>query len=183
MKRVAGWIGWALLLLVLIVLSGMPALQNLERTMARSQGPLLALTIGVTVLGFAVMMGGILSTLMSGGESMTHQEIEASLLRQRDASSLPNAWRASTYRFSGVAAGQQGSTEASFADIKDAWRTGEWRRDSHWRRFYIIAAGATLLVVGMFGIFIVIGPMFIKLIMSGALAYATVRTVWGFARA
>ena len=183
MRRVKGWIGQVMLLLAVIVLSGLPVMQNLERVIARSEGPLLALTIGVTGFGFVVMMGGILSLAMGSGQSMTHQEIEASLRRQRDASALPYASRASTYRFSGVASGQQGSMGASFAGVKDAWRTGEWRRDSHWRRFYIIAAGATMLGFGLFGVFIVIGSMFVKLLVFGALAYATVRTVQGFVRA
>ena len=183
MKRVPGGIWAALLLLAGIVLSEVPILKSAERMIARSEGPLLALTIGVAVCGFAVMMGGIISMLLAGGASMTHEEIEDSMRRQRDASSLPYVWRRSTYRFSGVAAGQQGSMEASFSGIKDAWRTGEWRRDPHWRRLYVIAAGGTMLAFGLFGIFIVIGPMPIKVLMFGALAYATVRTAWGFAHA
>ena len=183
MTRVPGWLWAVLLLLAGIVLSEVPILKSAERMIARSEGPLLALTIGVAVCGFAVMMGGIFSMLLAGGASMTHEEIEDSMRRQRDASSLPYVWRRSTYRFSGVAAGQQGSMEASFSGIKDAWRTGEWRRDPHWRRLYVIAAGGTMLAFGLFGIFIVIGPMPIKVLMFGALAYATVRTAWGFAHA
>ncbi len=83
----------------------------------------------------------------------------------------------------GAAAGQQASGEASFAGIKDAWRTGEWRRDAQWRRLFVIAAGAILLFYGIFGLILVIGPVHIKVLFAGAMAYVTAMTVKGFARA
>ena len=79
--------------------------------------------------------------------------------------------------------GLQGWIDAPFAGIKKAWRSGEWLRDEHWRRLFVTAGGGTLLLFGLFGVFVVVGPMPVKLLVAGAMAYAAARTVWGLARA
>lgn len=70
--------------------------------------------------------------------------------------------------------------ERSFREVKQAGRSGAWRYDPAWQRFFALAAGGLLLVCGMFSLFIVIGPPFVKLLMVGALLYAVARTAWGF---
>ena len=43
-------------------------------------------------------------------------------------------------------------------------------------------AGAFMLALGLFGIFIVTGPLALKLLLGAAVAYAAIRTVAAFAR-
>ncbi|MCC7353492.1 MAG: ABC transporter ATP-binding protein [Anaerolineae bacterium] len=75
------------------------------------------------------------------------------------------------------------SGEASFSAVKEAWRLRAWRYDRSWRIFFVMMAGALLMVVGLFGFFVVIGPPLVKLLCGGALLYALGRTAWGFRRA
>ena len=182
MKRISGWLGPAALVVVAIVLSEVPGIQQAGQMIDDHRGPLFAATIGLAAFGFTVFMGGILSMLMASGDAMTHDEVEAAIGQRRFAGQ-PSVWRASAHRVFGAAAGQQASGEASFAGIKDAWRTGEWRRDTQWRRLFLVGAGAVMLVYGLLGLFLVIGPVHIKVLFAGAMAYVTAMTVRGFARA
>lgn len=182
MKQLLDWARMFGLVLVAAVLSEMPGIKQACQAVDRLRDPLLGVAIGVAALGFAVFMGGILSLLMASGEPMTHEEIEAAFAERRGAGE-PAVWRASAHRVFGPAAGQQAANEATFAGMKDAWRSGEWRRDPQWRRLFLVASGAALLSYGLFGLFLVIGPGPIKVIVAGALLYATVMTTRGFARA
>jgi hypothetical protein len=132
--------------LLAAVLSELPWLKRAGEAIDRLHDPLLAVTIGLTALGFTVFMGGILRQLMAPGEPIT-------------------------------------AGEDSFAGMKEAWRSGQWRRDPHWRRLLVVASGAALLMYGLFGLLLVIGPGPIRVIAAGALVYATVMTARGFNRA
>lgn len=63
--------------------------------------------------------------------------------------------------------------------MKEAWRTGALWRDSRWRRRFCATAGGLMMVFGGFGVFFVIGPASIKLLVGGATLYALVRLTWG----
>ncbi len=182
MNCISGWIGPAALVVLAIVLSEVPGIQQAGQMIDAHREPLFAATIGLAALGFTVFMGGILSLLMASGNAMSHEEIETAIGARRFAGQ-PSIWRASAHRVFGAATGRQASGEASFAGIKDAWRTGEWRRDTQWRRLSVIAAGAIMLFYGIFGLLLIAGPMHIKVLMAGAMAYVTAMTVRGFARA
>jgi len=52
-----------------------------------------------------------------------------------------------------------------------------------WRRFFLMLLGGFLVLFGILGLFIVIGPPWIKLISIIAILYATLRTAWAFWRA
>jgi hypothetical protein len=168
--------------LLAAVLSELPGLKQAGQAIDRRHDPLRGVTIGLTALGFTVFMGGILRMLMASGKPMIHKEVEDAISRRRSAGN-PVVWRASAHRVFGVAAGRQVATEDSFAGMKEAWRSGEWRRDPHWRRLFLVASGAGLMMYGLFGLFVVIAPGPIKVIATGALLYATVMTARGFARA
>ena len=72
----------------------------------------------------------------------------------------------------------------SAAGLKGAWRSGDWWRDSQWRRLSVTAVGATVLFFGLVAIFVAIGPMPVKLLVGGVMVvYAIARTAWGVARA
>lgn len=182
MKRLLGWAQMFGLLLLAIVLSELPGIKQAGQMIDRHKEPLLGVAIGLTALGFTVFMGSILSLLMVSGEPMTHEEIEGAISQRRGAGE-PAVWRASAYRVFGAAAGQQASNETSFAGMKDAWRSGEWRRDPQWRRLFLAASGAGLLFYGLFWLFLVIGPGPVKVLVAGAMLYATAMTTWGFTRA
>jgi hypothetical protein len=182
MKRIPGWIGLAAVVFVAIVLSEVPGIKQAGQMIDRHQDSLFAVTIGLAAFGSAVFMGGILSMVMASGDAMTHEGIETAIGQRWDAG-RPSVRRASAHRVFGAAAGQQASREASFAEVKEAWRAGEWRRDTEWRRWFVIAAGAGMLFYGIFGLFLVVGPMHIKVLVAGVMAYVTAMLVWGFVRA
>lgn len=182
MKRLLGWAQMFGLLLLAIVLSELPGINQAGQMIDRHREPLLGLALGLTALGFTVLMGGILSMLMASGEPMTHQEIEGAISQRRRAGE-PAVWRVSAHRVFGAAAGQQASSETSFAGMKDAWRSGEWCRDAQWRRLFLAASGAGLLFYGLFGLFLVIGSGPIKVLVAGVMVYATAMTTRGFTRA
>jgi hypothetical protein len=83
----------------------------------------------------------------------------------------------------GPVAGREYRFTASFREIKGAFRTGSWLHDRSLWPILIGLVGVLFAAYGMFGYFVVIGPPLVKLLCGGALAYATVRTVWGFWKA
>jgi hypothetical protein len=181
-KTLLAWARMIAVFLVVAVASELPPLKQAGQAIDRLHDPLLTVVIAVAALGFTVFMGGILSMLMASGEPMTHEEIEGAI-SQRQRAGEPYTWRVSAHRVFGVAAGRHVVGEASFAGMKNAWKSKEWRRDSQWRRLFVITTGAALLFYGLFGVFVVIGPPPIKVLMAAAMLYATVMTIWGFARA
>ena len=73
----------------------------------------------------------------------------------------------------------QGSESFRFQELKAAWRTGAVWHDPVWRRRLVTTVGALMLVMGLFGLFVVIGPPWLKVLMSSALFYALARLTWG----
>lgn len=98
----------------------------------------LAAIVSVAVIGFAMMMGGIIASMMAA-----------------EAGSV--------------------EMETSLAAVKAAWRSGDWRRDPFWRRFFVMACGVALFTVGLFGSFIVVGPVPVKVLCAGAILYPAIR--------
>ena len=56
----------------------------------------------------------------------------------------------------------------SIAAMKEAWRTGEWRRDSTWRAVFIMAGGRQMMTVGGFGAAVVAGSPVVKILSGSA---------------
>jgi len=86
-------------------------------------------------------------------------------------------------RFSGLKITAGFHDEASFREVKRAFQKGIWWEKPRWRRFTLMGLGAFLLLYGLFGLFIVISPAGVKLLMAAALVYASLRTAWGFYKA
>lgn len=107
--------------------------------------PGMVVTVGATVAGFALMMGGIIASMMASERGAV--EIETNL-----------------------------------PAMKAAWKSGEWRRDPHWRRLFATATGAGLLTFGLFGIFVVVAPWPIKVICAGAILYPACRLTMALRR-
>lgn len=145
------------------------------------QTPWLVTTGSFTVLGFVLMMGGILDLVMAQDRTLSHKGAE-DVERSVRLAARPVAWRATSYRVWGRATGRKGSDEFTLAAMKQAWRSGAWCRETVWRRRVITATGAALLATGLFGIAFTLGPPPIKAIVGSAMIYACVMLARGFWR-
>ncbi len=160
-----------------------PGLKELEAWMTTEQTPLLVATVGATIAGIFMLVGAVIVMVMEGGEPMSHTDIENQQRSIRDAAAGPRAWRASTYRLFGHGAGASGHDEFSFVELKRAAASGAVLRDPVWRRRVAAACGGMLIFLGLFGSFIVITPLALKLLLAAAVLYALARIAWGLARA
>lgn len=138
-------------------------------------------TGGSAVLGFALMMGGILDLIMAQDRTLSHKGAE-DVERSVRLAAQPVAWRATSYRVWGRATGREGSDEFTLGAMKQAWRSGAWRRETVWRRRFITATGAALLAIGIFGIAFTLGAPPIKVIVSAAMLFACAMFARGLLR-
>jgi hypothetical protein len=181
MRRVATVLGLIAVLVVAIVLGEVPPIKALAAWIDAHTAPL-AIGVGVVIaLGFALFIGGLLTLLQDRGRVLTHTEVE-DVERSVRMAAQPVAWRASSYRVFGSAAGREGSESLALAELKVAWRSGAVWRDPAWRRRLVTIVGALLLLIGVCGLLVVIGPPWIKVLMAGALLYALGRLAWGWIR-
>lgn len=67
------------------------------------------------------------------------------------------------------------SDEASLTEVKRALREGTYRTSLRWRRMFLMMLAGLCLTVGLFGLFVVIGPPGIKFLSLCALGYAGAR--------
>ncbi len=170
------------LVFVTAVLAELPPVKDLVGLITRHQGGLLVTVVAILSLGFLVFMGGILSLLMAQGEPMGRADVEDHERSVR-LESRPAAWRVSSYRFRGKSAGRQGSDAFTFGELKDAWRRGLVWRDPTWRRRLVIVAGGLSMAFGLLGLFVVIGPPWLKVLVGAVMLYALARITWGFWKA
>lgn len=164
------------------VVSAIPPLPGWFQMVDANQTPWLLVTGGSAVLGFVLMMGGILDLLMAQGRTLTH-EGASDVERSVRLAARPVAWRATSYRMWGKATGREGSEQFTIREMKQAWRNGAWQHETIWQRRFITATGAALLAIGLFGAAFTLGPPSIKVIVGAALLYACVMLVRGFWRA
>ncbi len=61
-------------------------------------------------------------------------------------------------------------------------RQGLLLHDPVWRRRLMMLAGVVLMVPGLLGFFVVVGPNWLKVLMSGVLIYIVLRIVRGLSR-
>ncbi|MEK6617231.1 MAG: hypothetical protein AABY90_00895 [Nitrospirota bacterium] len=179
MNRLLHIAGLLALVFVAAVLAELPPMPALAVWIQEREWYLMLGVGGVGVVGFTLMMGGILKLLMDQDESLSHADVE-DVERSVRLAARPVAWRASSYRILGKAVGRQGSESFKLNDLKAAWRTRAVWHDPVWRRRLITTVGALMLMVGLVGFFVVIGPPWIKVLMGGALLYVSVRLTWGF---
>jgi hypothetical protein len=64
-----------------------------------------------------------------------------------------------------------GSATFAMGDIKAAVRTGQWLRDPEWRKVTWVIFSALVLALGIFGIFLVIAPPGVKVIIVIIMIY------------
>lgn len=169
------------LLLAAIVLAALPPFAAAAAWIDAREWPLLMAMGVIVLLGFTLFIGGILKLLMDRGEPLSHADIE-DVERSVRMAAQPVAWRASSYRVIGSAAGRQGAESFNLRELKAACRSGDVWHDPEWRRRAITVVGALLLVIGIFGGGVVVGPPWLKVLLGGALGYAFGRLGWGFLR-
>jgi hypothetical protein len=75
----------------------------------------------------------------------------------------------------GIFWGGPADIQTDLASIKAAWRSGQFREDPIWMRVTVVAGGAALMGIGLFGVWIVLGPPIIKLLCAAAIVYPAVR--------
>lgn len=71
----------------------------------------------------------------------------------------------------------------TLGELGGALRTGRWRRSQAWRRRIVILLGVALFAYGLFGLFVVVGPVGVKLLLAAVLLYAAGAMAGGLARA
>jgi len=156
-----------------VVVDRITPLKQLDAYFKEYPQPYTTITLGVLAIGFALLLYTWVTILISQSRPMSEGEAKAFMSRRARP-----GWQVGGFR--GRAIGRKVRMTASFREIKVAFRTGDWLRDSAWRPICFGVVGALLAVIGMFGYFFVIGPPTVKVIVGGALAYALVRTAWGF---
>jgi len=164
------------------VIGEIPPLPGWFAMVDANQTPWLVATGGSALLGFALMMGGILDVIMAQDRTLGHTDVE-DVERSVRLAARPVAWRATSYRFWGRAGGREGSDEFTFRTMKQAWRSGAWFRETVWRQRYVIALGALLMTIGLFGLGFTLTPPPIKVLTGGALLYAFVMIARGLWKA
>jgi len=172
--------GLAGVLLVIAVGQSLPPLRRLEVYLHLHQKACLVPLIALGSLGAVLFLGAAIAMVLAQGRPLSRRELEElerrlALLRQG------GGWAA--VRVPRLAVGAEAGEGASFAEIKTAFRLRAWEVSPRWRRMLSMMAGAALLVLGLFGVGIVIAPAGVKLLLAAAVLYAVVRTAVGFARA
>jgi hypothetical protein len=185
LRRRAGRLTVAGLVVVLLAVIQLGYIRDLAGAMLAPGHRTLAATLTLTVLGFALLIVGGVRLTLARGQPMSRAEIEeqSRYLRYGLQGRTGSSFRKSAYRVFGPAEGSKAEDEISMAAMKEAWRSGAWRRESSWRTVFMIAGGGLLMVGGGFGSFLVAGPPIAKLLCGGALLYATFQVTAAFRRA
>ncbi len=170
------------LVFISAVLAEVPPMPVIVTWIQEREWHLLLATGGIGVIGFTLMMGGILQLLMDQDHSLGRSDVE-DVERSVRLAARPVTWRASSYRVYGSSAGRQGSERFTLGELKRAWRSGAIRHDSVWKRRFVTMTGAFLFAAGLLGGFVVLGPAWVKVLVGGAMLYATGMISRGFWRA
>lgn len=133
--------------------------------------PYKAITIGTSIIGWILLAGGIAYGLWTRGKPTRDEESQ----RVENGDTSPIMYNS----FSGQSKSREFRTEVTFKEIKEAWHDGNWN-NSEWLPIFLGLLAMVFIAFGMFGFFFVIGAPLVKLVCGGALAYATVRTIWAF---
>ena len=114
---------------------------------------------------------------------LDHRAVEEMTARNRATMVGPAAWRGYRFRHIGASIGGGYAVSTPIRTMKQAWRSGQWWRNRAWRTGFLAAFGALCMLLGLFGIFIVLGPPLVRLICAVALLYALGNIIWAVIRA
>jgi hypothetical protein len=166
----------AAIFVLALVLDQVTPLKQLTLYLDRRPEPYKSITIGLSIIGWVLMVFAFILILWMGGGPMSEDQANEFM---RTSGGRPALVR----RFRGKAAGRAARTGATFHDIKEVFISGGWTGDPSWWPIFIGLLALPLIAYGMFGFFIVIGAPTVKVMCAGALAYATVMTIRGFWKA
>jgi len=181
MRGVLRAAGFATLLLAVIIAAELPPLRALAAWIDAREPALLFAVAVVLALGFTLFFVGLAKLLMDRGETLDHSEAE-DVARSVNLAARPVFSRSTRYRVIGAAAGRGGADAFRLHELKAAWCSGDVWRDPVWRRRAAITVGALLMVGGVFGGAVVVGPPWVKVLFAGLLVYVTARFAVGWAR-
>ena len=128
---------------------------------------LMAIPIGLMVVGGVLMLGAQFLPAPGQQTPSTNEALDGAAV-QMDYSEERGRWSRSI------------EMEASFEQVREAWRRRSWRYSRRWRIFFLMLIGGVLLGAGVALLFILIGPPFIKLLAAGLAGYVAVRVLWEF---
>jgi len=166
----------AVIFALAVAVDSITPLKRFTADLARHPEPYRSVMAGLAIAGWVLLLAMFATLLSAQGRPMSEDQARDFM---RNGGGRSGHWRV----FRGRAAGREFRGTASFAEIKEAVRSGAWVREPGWRPLFAGLLGLALAIYGMFGYFFVIGPPLVKLMTGGALAYATARTIWGFWRA
>lgn len=129
---------------------------------------LIGLTSGPTLLGILLLAGTSLIVNQRDGRSAIRSERRVRSCARYRSSETGIDSRSRFYRFRGRTASVGFSDQTSIGELKGAWRRGAWHSNPRWLRFFLMMLGAMCVMFGLFGLFIVVGPAWIKLICIAA---------------
>jgi len=150
-----------LILIVIAVGEWLPFMRDLDAAIKASRQTYLNVMITLLVAGWGGFFAAIIYGAVTGMPS------------RRLGQPIPED-------STGQTAGGSFDVEVSFREIKQAWRQRRWRDNRVWRFTFFMMATVVVAIVGMFGLFFVLGPGGIRLIITTAFLYATAMTVYGF---
>jgi hypothetical protein len=170
-----GWLwhlGRVFLILLLAALADeIPPLVDLHDYLETNPQPWLGLTIGSSALGWTLLWACWLS-LLFGGDRAT---------RRSRARPWPPARRTGDPRRRIIPRRLPGTS--SLAEIKEAFRTGAWITDPAVRPMCLGFLGMIFAALGMFGLFIVIGPPSAQIACTAAMLFMVWQLGRGWLRA
>jgi hypothetical protein len=181
MSTLFQWLKLFGVIFFIIFLGELPLVKALSDFINDHRRLFFEITIVMTATGALALLWGFVGVGRGFGRPMTHEEFEGLAARTQI---LGPGKRFSKARFRGKLAGVVvPETTWSFHDLKESWRSGAWRTDSHMQRKYFVTAGGSLFVLSGFTLFAVLfQPPSVKLMLLGAVVYALVRLVLAFWR-
>lgn len=166
----------AVLFALALVIDQFAPLHQLTLYLVSHPRPYTFITIGISLLGWALMILAWTYGSWLRGRPMDKNEINSFM-----GSGVGRT--VGSGRFRGQARGREYQAGTGLAEIKSALRTGAAWREPGWRPILLGLLALPLIIYGMFGFLFVVGSPLVKVICAGAMIYATLMTIRGFWRA
>src|SRR5437660_9828321 len=90
------WQWFATLVLALIVIIGansVPALKRIDAITDQHRGPLVAITLSITIVGWLIFMGSLIYYSVNGGRALSTEEVDETARQAEYRDALVSVWR------------------------------------------------------------------------------------------
>lgn len=161
----------AIYAVVFVLVSVVSSFLHLKNVPPASHPVLLTAAIVVCAAGFIAGTTGVLSLVMAEGHQLTEEEQRAFSWRQRVFFRMVPGPLSRVVWF-----------DFSMGETKAAWRSGEWKRDPHWRRAFAIVGGAVAMLLGFLCAMLIISTPAARPMVIIWLVFSLVWLGWGVAR-